>query len=262
MSELAHLERIIDMGRSHGFSVGATLGILLLALWSGAPAESVLDIETGVAFSGYNDVRIPGDTGTEFSLSQELEADPTAFVRARGLHTFGEKHTVWALVAPLRIRSEGTIDREVLFEDETFDPGTSLKTLYRFDSYRLSYRYDFHRRERFRAGVGLTAKIRDASVRVESAGKRAEKTNTGFVPLVTFLAEWRPSKRLRLILEGDALAGPQGRAEDVLLALRYSLGERVGVKLGYRLLEGGADVDEVYNFTLVNYVALGILLKL
>lgn len=35
-----------------------------------------LDIESGAVFSGYNDVRIPGDTGTLFSLSEELEADP------------------------------------------------------------------------------------------------------------------------------------------------------------------------------------------
>ena len=97
---------------------------------------------------------------------------------------------------------------------------------------------------------------------MEGVGRAAEKTNTGFVPLVNFLAEWRPSKRLRFILEGDALAGPQGRAEDVLLALRYSLGERVGVKIGYRLLEGGADVDQVYNFTLINYAVLGVAVSL
>jgi len=37
-----------------------------------------IDFETGAAVSGYNDVRIPGDTGTKFSLTDDLSS--TAFV--------------------------------------------------------------------------------------------------------------------------------------------------------------------------------------
>jgi hypothetical protein len=233
---------------------------LLMLFPSRSGAQLGLDLETGVAFSGYNDVRIPGDTGTKFSLSEELEADPTAFVRVRVLHTFGGKHTVSALAAPLRIRSEGTVDRDVIFEGETFDAGTPLETLFRFDSYRLSYRYDFHRGERTRAGVGLTAKIRDAAISVDGGDKECEKTNTGFVPLVNFSLLWDATERFGFLLDGDALVGPQGRAEDVLFAVVYHPAERFGLKLGYRILEGGADVDEVYNFTLVNYLAAGVTL--
>jgi hypothetical protein len=62
---------------------------------------------------------------------------------------------------------------------------------------------------------------------------------------------------LGILLEGDGLAAPQGRAEDVLVALEYRPTERVLLKAGYRVLEGGVDVAEVYNFTLVNYAAFG-----
>jgi hypothetical protein len=34
------------------------------------------------------------------------------------------------------------------------------------------------------------------------------------------------------------------------------------LKAGYRLLEGGADNDEVYNFALINYAAFGFLIDL
>lgn len=46
-------------------------------------AQADLDIESGFVFSGYNDVRIPGDGGTLFSLSEELETDPEVFYRIR-----------------------------------------------------------------------------------------------------------------------------------------------------------------------------------
>ncbi len=246
------------------FSRGVAFAVVCLPMLlpSGARARPGIDLEAGVAFSGYNDVRIPGDSGTEFSLSEELSADPTAFFRVRLSTTFGYRHTVSVLAAPLRIRSEGTVDRDVLFEEETFDAGTPLEALFRFDSYRLSYRYDFHRGKRSRAGVGLTAKIRNAAISIEGGGRDSEKTNTGFVPLINFGVLWRATEHVGLLLEGDALVGPQGRAEDVLLAAVYEPIERLRLKLGYRILEGGADVDEVYNFTLINYVALGVILTL
>jgi hypothetical protein len=69
---------------------------------------------------------------------------------------------------------------------------------------------------------------------------------------------------MSLLLEGDALVSPggQGRAEDALLALMYHLNERFSFKAGYRILEGGADVESVYNFTLLNYVIAGVVFRL
>jgi len=60
---------------------------------------------------------------------------------------------------------------------------------------------------------------------------------------------------------GDALAAPQGRAEDVLIAMHYIVSDKIGIKAGYRILEGGADNDEVYNFSLFNYLATGVVIK-
>jgi hypothetical protein len=113
------------------------------------------------------------------------------------------------------------------------------------------------RREKIRIGVGFTAKIRDAKIAVKSPTQVSEKTNVGFVPIVHFRLRWQFSPVLAFLLDGDALAAPQGRAEDVLAALAIKASEKVDLKVGYRILEGGADNDEVYNFALVHYLALG-----
>ena len=84
----------------------------------------------------------------------------------------------------------------------------------------------------------------------------------GPVPLINFALAWQASDRLQVIFEGDALAAPQGRAEDVLLGVRYEVNDDFDLYGGYRVLEGGADVDEVYTFALVNYVSLGFRLKI
>ncbi len=59
-----------------------------------------------------------------------------------------------------------------------------------------------------------------------------------------------------LVLDIDALAGGPGRAEDASLELRYEAGDRLRFNGGYRTVEGGADVDEVYTFAWLNYAVL------
>ena len=52
-----------------------------------------------------------------------------------------------------------------------------------------------------------------------------------------------------VVADADALAAPQGRAEDISLAATWAASDRVVLRVGYRTVEGGADNDEVYNFT-------------
>jgi hypothetical protein len=240
------------------------IAFLLFNFALSSHAQWRLDVESGMVFSGYNDVRIPNKTGTNISLSEELETDPKIFFRIKATYNIDKRHSIGILIAPLRLQADGSVHRVVKFEGEEFPADTPLKATYRFDSYRMTYRYDFYRSKNLQTGIGLTAKIRDASISLEGADKKSEKKNTGFVPLINFKIHWLMTDKLSLLLEGDALASPQGqgRAEDVLLALRYRANKNLGFKFGYRILEGGVDVDEVYNFTLIHYLVFGTAVSL
>jgi hypothetical protein len=135
---------------------------------------------------------------------------------------------------------------------------TDITGDYKFNSYRLTYRYDLVKKPRIEFGVGFTAKIRDARIALSSAGLNEEKVNVGFVPIINFRLLWNIDNKFGLLLEGDALAAPQGRAEDVLLAAAYTLSDRFKIRAGYRILEGGADNAEVYTFSLFHYAAVGL----
>lgn len=63
---------------------------------------------------------------------------------------------------------------------------------------------------------------------------------------------------IRASLDADALAGGPGRAVDASLKLTYDLNENWGLRAGYRTVEGGADVDSVYNFAWLNYGVISI----
>jgi hypothetical protein len=64
------------------------------------------------------------------------------------------------------------------------------------------------------------------------------------------------------LLDADALAAPQGRAEDVFLALTWALRDGLELRAGYRTPEGGADNDEVYSFAWLHYAVVGVAITL
>ena len=237
-----------------------SISILLLTFFlkTSATAQAVIDFETGAVFTGYNDVRIPGDQGTPFSLKDDLIPKAKLFYRIRLNYTIRYRHTLSLLYAPLEIKSEGSVPEEILFEGVVFDANTQLRGTYKFNSYRLTYRYNIIQKPRFEFGLGFTAKIRDASIALSSPGLTSEKSNVGFVPIINFRLLWKIDDKFGLLLDGDALAAPQGRAEDVLIAATYKVSDNLGIRAGYRILEGGADNDEVYNFALFHYASAGI----
>ena len=219
------------------------------------------DFEAGVVSASRNDVRIPGAGGSDLSLVDDLSAPPTPVFRLRVGYRFAERHLVSALYAPLRINATGVLDDEAIFAGQTFPAGSSLLGVYRFDSYRLTYRYSFVRNPTIELAGGLTAKIRDAEISLYGP-ETASKTNTGFVPLLNVHVEWRPGAgSFGMVLDADALAAPQGRAEDILLAATWAASEQMVLRIGYRMVEGGADNDEVYNFAWLHYAVAGAELR-
>jgi len=231
---------------------------LTFSLTISVKAQALINLESGLVFTGYNDVRIPGDQGTFFSLKDDLQAKTKIFYRLRASYTIKSRHTISLLYAPLETKSEGSVANDIFFEGVVFPANIQLNGTYKFNSYRLTYRYEIANKPKIVFGLGFTAKIRDARISLSSPGLTAEKTNVGFVPIINFRLLWKINNKFGLLLDGDALAAPQGRAEDVLIAATYKFSDNFGIRAGYRILEGGADNDEVYNFALFHYASVGI----
>jgi len=221
-------------------------------------AEYVLNLQGAAVFTEKNDIRIPGNSGTKFSLSDDLSADTTYTGRLEAGYIHKAKDYFGITVAPLSVDSHGRVDRNIDYAGTTFPAGTDLQATFRFDSYRVTWRRKFVSRDDLDVWLGVSGNIRDAAITVEGGGQRAEKANTGFVPLINFLIDWRFSQPWSLRVAGDALVGPQGRAEDVLFAVTYDANAATKLFAGYRILEGGADNDEVYTFSLFSFAVAGV----
>jgi hypothetical protein len=237
------------------------LAALLSAALTAAGATNrrwTAELEAGAVFSGSNVVRVPNEGGTLLSLSAELDIAAKAYYRLRLSYLIARRHELSLLYAPLTLAASGRLPAAVSFAGVQFPEGSAVAGIYTFNSYRLTYRYRLLDKPRLRLDIGLTAKIRDAEIALDSGALSASTTNVGFVPLLHARLDWDWTSKLGLLLEVDAAAASQGRAEDVLLALRWKLSPRLLARLGYRFVEGGADVDQVYNFAWIHYIAAGL----
>lgn len=236
--------------------------IFILLFSSNAFGQLIVDAETGIAFNSSNDIRYPNDPNSEANLvnvPKEFGVSQSGFARLRVSYIIKDKHTISGLYAPLTFNAFGHFDRPIQFGEQTFLPTDETRVKYKFNSYRLTYRYRFVDRKLIRFGMGLTGKIRDARIAFGATDKYDQTTDLGFVPLINFRLDLYPTERLSFTLNGDALVGAQGRAEDIFAGFEYKMKSPVRLKLGYRILEGGADIDQVYNFALVHYASVGCL---
>ncbi len=216
-----------------------------------------LELEAGPVWQTRNDVQIPNtDAGTRFSLVDLVGKGPLPAARLYITWNINERHSLRGLLAPLAYTETGSFTAPVNFAGESYVPGNPVDGTYKFNSWRLGYRYRFLNRERLKLAVGFTAKIRDAKIELKQGSTNSKDTDLGFVPLLYLGADWRFTGKWHLIFDFEGLAGGPGRAFDTALKFRYAINDHWGLSAGYRTVEGGADVEPVYNFAWFHYAVV------
>ncbi len=235
------------------------ISLLLLSLISlnlYAESDSFVQLEGSLLYQTRNDQRIPGIGGTQFDLS-DFDKGPFEAVRLYVGTVYNNRHEWRLLYAPLEIDLKATLPGTVLFNGQTFNAGAA-DAYYKFNSYRLTYAYHFEPIHQWRLALGGTAKIREAEVKLRQNGIVSSKKNTGFVPLLNFQALRPLGEDWNFRFDFDGLAAPQGRAFDIALLFEYKLQKHFSILTGYRMVEGGADNDKVYNFAWLHYATVGL----
>ncbi len=218
----------------------------------------VVNFDAAAVWQARNDVRIPGDTGTRFSIVDSISAGPYANYRLESFYRLSEKGQLRFLIAPFRYSVSGVTDKNIIFVDESFSSGQDTVFTYQFNSYRVSYRYLYKDSSLWQLWLGATAKVRDAEIAVKQVGQKVKDSNFGLVPLFNLYSDYHINTDWHFVVDFDGLVGPQGRAFDLGLRLLYDIDQNWFLGGGYRTLEGGADNDEVYNFAWFNYAFITI----
>jgi hypothetical protein len=240
-------------------AIACTLASCLASSAAAQAPSLVLELEGGRVWQSYNDVEIPNDgTATRFSLEELAGSGSWPAARLYVTWNVAERHGLRLLLAPFSLTETGVADQPIDFAGETYLPGAPLEGTYTFNSYRLTYRYRFQRSLKWDGWVGFTAKIREATVALEQGPTASRKDDLGVVPLLHLAADLYLSPTWLLAFDADGLAGGPGRAVDAVVKLAWDPGGSWSIRAGYRTLEGGADVEEVYTFAWLHYAVASV----
>ena len=216
-------------------------------------AQTFVNLESGAFFTDINDIR-NGNNGTLFSLKNDFLIPVSPFLRLRvGYLSNGKNHFSF-LYAPLKIVETGTIEKDILFDGKNFKANIPIEAVYKFNSYRFTYNRRIICKDNFKFGLGLSAKNRDAGVSLKNRDLLSENFSIGFVPLINLLAYWDISQKMSVEFFGEGIAATKGRAIDLSLSGRYSFTKNLQGNIGYRLLEGGANGTNRYNFIQLHFI--------
>ena len=223
-----------------------------------APPSPALTVELGAAWQLRNTAQVSNEPpNTRFKIDDLTGDGPFPAGRVVLDWPLNDKHRLRFLIAPLGIDESGTASQSIVFRDTTFAPGP-IDVKYRFDSYRASYRYVFYERDRWTWSGGGTLHIRDAEISLKQGALTRTKKNTGVVPLLALEGQWRFAPGWYGLFDFEGLAAPQGRAIDAALKLGYDATPNITIAGGYRVLDGGADNDELYTFARFDSAVLGL----
>lgn len=218
-----------------------------------------IEFETGVIWQGRNEIHIPDSAaGTRFSLADIQDSAPIVQRRVEATWHPARRHAFRFVYQPLGFSGTGSFASPVLFAGGAFTPGAPVESDYKFDSYRVTYRYLFYESSTWRLSAGATAFIRDAKVELRQAGSTATDSNVGFVPLLSLNAEYRFAPRWMAVVDVDGLVAPQGRAFDAAAKIRHDLTDHWSVSAGYRTFEGGVDNGERFAFGWFHFAVVSI----
>jgi hypothetical protein len=216
-------------------------------------AQTFVNLESGAFFTNINDIRY-GSNGTLFSLKNDFQTPVSPFLRLRIGFLTDEKNHFSMLYAPLKIVETGTLANDILFDGNNFKANMPIEAVYMFNSYRFTYNRRIINKDNFNFGLGLSAKIRDAGVSLKNSELFKENFNVGFAPLINLIANWDISQKMGVNFFGEGIAASKGRAIDISLSGRYTFSESLQGNFGYRLLEGGANGTERYNFIQLHFI--------
>ena len=218
-----------------------------------ANAQTFVNLESGAFFTNINDIRY-GSNGTLFSLKNDFQTPVSPFLRLRIGFLTDEKNHFSMLYAPLKIVETGTLANDILFDGNNFKANMPIEAVYMFNSYRFTYNRRIISKDNFNFGLGLSAKIRDAGVSLKNSELFKENFNVGFAPLINLIANWDISQKMGVNFFGEGIAASKGRAIDISLSGRYTFSKSLQGNFGYRLLEGGANGTERYNFIQLHFI--------
>ncbi|QCK15693.1 hypothetical protein DCC35_13545 [Mangrovivirga cuniculi] len=197
-----------------------------------------------------------GESGTYFDYVDNGGQDvlfPT--VRFSLEMDWNDRNTIILLYQPLKIETQAVLKEDLVANGTTFPALTSIKSLYNFPFYRISYlRVLTKNNDKFNFALGGSLQIRNATISFESTdGTRyTDNRGVGPVPALKIRSRLNLNERFYTELEADGMYAPisvlngsdnetVGAILDASLRMGAYVNKSTNLFFNLRYLGGGAE---------------------
>lgn len=202
------------------------------------------------------ELRVDGESsqGTVINLENDFGFDNIDRFRIDGYWRFTPRQKLRVMYFDTKRTENSTIDREIVFQDETYAIDTDIRTTFKTTVAELAYEFAFLRGENYEVGASIgihnlkfTLGLDVVGNNVNLSESRTAEAN-GPLPMVGLSGTWRINDKFYV----QALAqffrinyDPyDGRLSDVGASFVWQATRHVGLGLGYNDFSTHVDVDD------------------
>ena len=183
--------------------------------------------------------RLDGE-GSDIDFEKDLGLDSSGtFFRADGYYRFNSKHRLDFSIYDLSRDGAAQIDREVMFNDNTFDIDTTVSSNFDLLILKAGYTYTFLQRDRGYLGLSLGLYTADTKIKLSepTVGSVESKSVTAILPVAGLRGEYAMTPKWTLRGNGEIfryeIDNIDGSFTDVYAGVDYKLNKQLAIGLGY-----------------------------
>ncbi len=185
--------------------------------------------------------------GTQLSFEDHLGLEDSRTVaRLAGHYRFAAKHRVEFSYVDLSREGKATTRFPILIDDTFYRTGTTLRTDFDYQVFKLAYAYSFYQTDKTDLSVSAGGYIFDVDMRITpNEGAEEGESGTAAFPMFGLHLDYRLSDRVMFIAGYEYFTidknDVEGELIDVIVGLEYRASNKFGLGLGYNNVSVSAE---------------------
>jgi hypothetical protein len=200
----------------------------------------------------------PGGTSIDWRFDQDSNPNVTGFVSIGWELSPGSRHRIHLAFSPFEVRESFNVLDDIDFAGEVFSAGSSVRSRYVANDYRLGYGYTLFDSKRYGLTLGASMAIFDTVLELTGSDTSAEVANTIVRPVLGVRFELAPLDRWLFFAAYNSWQDSEVSLKDFTAQVAYRIDSSWALSLGYRNVDRKIDTDELFNDVNRNQVALGV----